>query len=43
MLNEQWVFEWICCESNEIFLELIPNRTSETLHLIYGETSDMEH
>jgi len=31
ILNEQWVFGGICRESNEIFLELIPNRTSETL------------
>jgi len=31
VLNEQWVFGGICRESNEIFLDLIPNRTSETL------------
>ena len=31
ILNEQWVFGGICRENNEIFLELIPNRISETL------------
>jgi len=44
MLNEQWVFGGICREDNQIFLELIPNRNSDTLstciskNIQYGST-----